>query len=192
MTKKKELLNRVKNEAKKPGQLGKLQRDIKSGKLAVPAMRFESEKIMYALDLCAKKYPRMPIPYTYLCMMVSGLRAVPKADGTKVQDLRRKVSGHNRKMIKVYSRTIISLPKEGAVRASVDGEDVFDHSAIKAGKRAMAAIRTKQEVESLFDLKAIAKNAENAENLEWYKAITPLLDRVSKQAPALPASTTKK
>jgi hypothetical protein len=147
---------------------------------------------MYALDLCAKHYPKLPIPYTYLCMLVAGLSAVPKADGTKTQELRRRVSGNNKAMQKKYKRTIISLPKEQAVRASVDGEDVFNWSGVRAVKGALTAIQRAQEIETLFDVSTIKKTDANAENLEWYKALSPLLTRVSKQAPALPSGEAAK
>lgn len=182
----KELLSRAEESVAK-GDLGKLQHRIKQGKINLPPMTYEGDKICFALDLLAKEYPMMPIPHATLYAIVGGIKSIPISNNPNVKLLRSKVSGLNKKMMKTSGRTIVTLAKEGAVRASVDDEDKLTHSAIKANRRIVAAINTANQMSALIDVDNIKETDANREGLEFYKKMANVRDKITKLLPAPPS-----
>jgi hypothetical protein len=166
----------------------KLLKDIKTQKKFVPPpLKNQGDRICWVLNELAVHYPKVPVPFTYLTMILNNLTSIPRGDSQKVVETRRAVSPQRLKMRTKYNRDIISLKREAAVRATTSNED-FLPIAHQQNMKIAKAIQTKQQIDALFNVDALKRTDANAEMIDYHKRFTLVTDRMAKQLPAV-AST---
>lgn len=170
----------------------RLLKDIKDQKKFVPPpLKSHGERVCWVLNELAVHYPKVVVPYTYITMILHALTAVPRADGQKVLETRKAIPRQRKSLREKYDRDLLYYKEEAAVRATVDADD-FLPLAIQQNKKVEASLRTKQEIDALFNVDEVSETPANKELIAWHKRFTLIADKIAKQLPSNTDPTPKK
>lgn len=141
----------------------------------------QSQRAAHCLDWCATHYYNQWIYWNWLWQAINGQKRTPAQNNRLVELLRGRGSAIRQILIKKYGRTLTTSRELGAVRATVDSQDVLDSGEMeKHIERLESASRAVVVVGGLIDPKQLRNDTPQRAALKdfYTEAIVPTIRQV--------------